>query len=296
MGGKVFLNRNLKKGSSTHYYKYFLWAAIGLVFLVVITPLITHRRSDKATSKKVIPENGMVVKEIPRSSPSDSGAGLASQEASPVEGIKESNLEPGPTVSQGMPQVDGGGQPSNYAESPTGASGVPPGGTPTEQPQVASITEQQSPTAAPETDSTASPNQNEVPTAVNAPVKPPESAPAESAVPLQETSSAPPQQASVAPSSSALTSPKKPVSAHTTRYIVQIGSFAQRQNADNIQQSLIQKGYEVIVRTINHAKFGKLYVVQLAPVNDAQKAESLMTNVRKEANIKPIVVRVPAEQ
>lgn len=296
MGGKVFLNRNLKKSSSSVYYRYFLWAAVGLVILVVITPLMTHRRSDKATSKKVTPENGMVVREIPKSSPMDSTASPTSQESTPIETIKEANLEPGSAVSNNPPQAEEEVQPSNDAERPSGVGEASQGTDSAAQSQVASITGQQQPAITPETPSATESNQIAVPPSAAPAATPQESAPSESALPQQATASSPPQQQPAPPPVESSSPPVKPAATHGTRYIVQIGSFTQRQNADNIQQSLLQKGYEVVVRTINHAKFGKLYVVQLASVNDARKAESLMASVRKEANVKPMLVKVPAGQ
>ena len=279
------------------YYRYFLWAAIGLVILVVITPLITHRRSDKATSKKVTPENGMVVREIPKSSPLDSTGNPASQESTPIETIKEANLEPGSAVSNNPPQAEQEVQPSNDAERPSGVGEAQQGADSTAQSQEASISGQQ-PAVTPEAPSATASNQVAMPPAATPTATPQESTPTESALPQQAAASSPPEQqaAPLPPPVETSPSPVKPAVSQGTRYIVQIGSFTQRQNADNIQQSLLQKGYEVVVRTINHAKFGKLYVVQLASVNDARKAESLMARVRKEANVKPMLVKVPAGQ
>lgn len=296
MGGKVFLNRNSKKGSSSHYYKYFLWAAIGLVLLVVITPLITQRRSDKTVSKKVTAENGMVVREIPRSSPLDMGSGLASRQPDSAEGISESSLEPGLTESEHTPRVEEGSGASGYTESPVGESAVPPGGTPDERPRLASMAESQPEALALEKDAAGSPSPTEVKPVEATPTVQPDPAPAKSAVSRQQPPPAHPRQASVAPSAPVSKSAAKAASPTGTRYVVQIGSFKQRQNADNIQQTLLQKGYEVIVRTTTHPNFGRLYVVQLAPVSDQRKAESLMTNVRKETSVKPMLLKVSSGQ
>lgn len=51
-----------------------------------------------------------------------------------------------------------------------------------------------------------------------------------------------------------------------------------------------------MVRTVTHEKFGRLYIVQLAPVSDAGKAQSLVSKVKQEANVQPMVIKLPTDQ
>lgn len=287
---RPILKRDFFKKKSNINYKYFLWAAIGLVILVVITPLVTHRRSDKTPSEKVTPEIGVVMKEIPRSTPAGPETAQPLPGTDSAAGIKEANLEPGASVSQDIQSEGQVNQPPAYAEgSPEGAAAISAGTQP-EQAQTASVAEPQQVPAAPAKVPESTANQQTAASLTKD----------EAAMAPQEThpqgSAAPEQQASV------LSQPKAPKPSEElttgggTKYIVQIGSFSQKKNADSIQQTLMKQGYDVIVRTTEHAKFGTLYVVQLSPVYDPNKAESLLARVRKEAKVNPMMVKIPAGQ
>lgn len=291
MAGKpTILRRDFFKKKPNVNYKYFLWAAIGLVILVAITPLLTHRRSDKTPSEKVTPETGVVMKEIPRSS-SGSDTGQPLQGTDSAAGIKETYLQHGSTVSQDAQPEGQMNQPPTHVESSTGGAGAIPAEPPAEQTQTASLAEPQpQPAASPTVPASAASQQPTVPStnAENAAAVPQQA-------PRQEPA-APAQQASVASQPQPPKPSEKSATGSATKYIVQIGSFSQKKNADSIQQNLLKRGYEVIVRTTDHAKFGRLYVVQLAPVYDPNKAESLLAKVRKEANVNPMMVKIPAGQ
>lgn len=78
-------------------------------------------------------------------------------------------------------------------------------------------------------------------------------------------------------------------------YIVQLGSFLDKENAEDLQQRLRRKGYEAIVKPFSHQVLGRLYVVQLKPVHDADKASKLMLQVEGEGHGKAIILEVPAD-
>jgi type IV pilus assembly protein PilF len=77
-------------------------------------------------------------------------------------------------------------------------------------------------------------------------------------------------------------------------YIVQLGSFLDKDNAEDLQQRLRRKGYDAVVKPFNHQVLGQLFVVQLKPVNDAEKASRLMLQVEREGHGKAIILEVPA--
>jgi tetratricopeptide (TPR) repeat protein len=77
-------------------------------------------------------------------------------------------------------------------------------------------------------------------------------------------------------------------------YIVQLGSFLDKDNAESLQQRLRHKGYDAVVKPFRHQVLGNLYVVQLKPVNDADKASQLMMQVEKEGHGKAIIIEAPA--
>ena len=75
---------------------------------------------------------------------------------------------------------------------------------------------------------------------------------------------------------------------------MQLGSFLDKENAEDLQQRLRRKGYDAVVKPFSHQVLGQLYVVQLKPVNDADKASRLMMQVEKEGHGKAIILEVPA--
>jgi len=305
MAGKPpILKRDFFKKKSNANYKYFLWAAIGLVILVVITPLLTHRRSDKAPSEKVAPETGVVMKEIPRSSSSGPETGQPLQGNDSIAGIKEENLQPGSTAGRDIQPEGPANQPPTQVDGSLEGTATGAGEPQPEQIQTALPAQPQ-----PEQTQTASPADPQTqPAAVpegagSAAAKQPAASPAidETAAKVQQEAVAKGDAASAqqAPVTSRPQPPKQPEKLATgngTKYIVQIGSFSQKKNADSIQQDLLKRGYQVTVRITDHAKFGRLYVVQLSPVYDSNKAEALLAKVRKEANVNPMMVKIPAGQ
>lgn len=79
----------------------------------------------------------------------------------------------------------------------------------------------------------------------------------------------------------------------TAKYIVQVGSFLDKENAEKLRGRLASQGYDALVRPFSHQSLGKIFVVQLKPVDDAKRANALMEQVEKAAQVKPIVIKVP---
>ncbi|MDY0040399.1 MAG: hypothetical protein RBS57_08815, partial [Desulforhabdus sp.] len=131
------INRDFFKKKPNLNYKYFLWAAVGLVILVVITPLLTHRRSDKG--EKILPETGVVVKEIPRSSLPGAETARPMQGVDSSVGFKEGDLQPGTAETQVTQQEGQAEQPSTLALQ-EGTAAVP-AGPQAQQAQIASPAE-----------------------------------------------------------------------------------------------------------------------------------------------------------
>ncbi|MGA2935526.1 MAG: tetratricopeptide repeat protein [Syntrophobacteraceae bacterium] len=78
------------------------------------------------------------------------------------------------------------------------------------------------------------------------------------------------------------------------RYIVQVGSFVDREKAEEIKTRLDKKGYSAVVKTIKHRARGKVFVIQLQPVNSASRASTLMTQLSGEIEGKPVIIKVPS--
>ncbi len=85
-----------------------------------------------------------------------------------------------------------------------------------------------------------------------------------------------------------------PQSVEPRTYTVQMGSFLDKENAEDLQQLLQQKGYEAVVKPFRHQVLGQLYVVQLKPLTDPEKASRLMMQIEKEGYGKTIIIEAPS--
>ena len=83
MKKKIFISKDSQSGFRS-YLKFLLWAAIGLIVLVLFIPLTSRQKSGKEVTKRPASERGVVVKEIPRplQSPPES---IAKEQAVPAE-------------------------------------------------------------------------------------------------------------------------------------------------------------------------------------------------------------------
>lgn len=77
-------------------------------------------------------------------------------------------------------------------------------------------------------------------------------------------------------------------------YIVQVGSFLERDNAESVRQRLEKKGYSAVVKPFSHQTRGNIYVVQLSPVEDSAEASSLLNRIESEEKLKPLVIKIPS--
>jgi len=78
------------------------------------------------------------------------------------------------------------------------------------------------------------------------------------------------------------------------RYTVQFGSFVDEETAEEIKTSLEGKGYGAVVKTLKHSVLGKVFVVQLEPVNSVSRARRLMTQLSGEIADEPVIIRMPS--
>ncbi len=77
-------------------------------------------------------------------------------------------------------------------------------------------------------------------------------------------------------------------------YIVQVGSFFDKEVAEKMEEKLKSRGFGAIVRPVRHQVLGPIYVVQLNPVDSLDKANTLMTQLGKELKGTPVIIKVPA--
>jgi general secretion pathway protein A len=78
------------------------------------------------------------------------------------------------------------------------------------------------------------------------------------------------------------------------RYMVRLGSFVDKEEAEEIKGRLKANGYNAVVKTRKHLILGKVFVIQLQPVGSSSRATKLMTQLRGEFQIEPVVTKVPS--
>jgi len=75
-------------------------------------------------------------------------------------------------------------------------------------------------------------------------------------------------------------------------YVVQLGSFSDRQKAEDLLQQLQQKGYRASVRTREDHELGTVFVVQLEPVNSISRATTLVTQLSGQTEGEPVIIKL----
>ncbi len=311
MKKKIFVSKDSQSGFRS-YLKFLLWAAIGLIVLVLFIPLTSRQKSGKEAMKKPASERGVVVREIPRSlqpvaesiTKGQGGSGEASKEAdakpvatpdgkSPAAvtgtpqqaAIKEKPVDAVPApqkvenVAEGVPK-----SPASHPGAPEPVPGQP-GQTPeapkaseppVKEPQV--VVPQKPQVAKPPAPETKPKAMASVPT----PPKPAKPAAAE-AKPNTEPAAAAPD------------SRQQATSEKAKMYAVQVATLKDKQSAEELKATLQKKGFNVVMKTANDPKQGQAYTLQLQPVDNMGKASTLMEQIKYVPKVKATIVTVNKE-
>lgn len=324
MQKKIFVQKNVRSGGGNRSYaKLLLWGALSLMVLVLIAPLFSrHGKENREAVKKPDSERGIVVKEIPRSLELLQPDGGQKQEA--AKDMTGTGNTPSPATQ--VPPVPPMAEPAATAQShPTVPGATPPAAPPSaaqdtekaqnwvempKSPPVESTVAKEVPgSAVPDQPSAAkkqeaSPPKDKTPVSVaKKPTVPPVPAPGElkkkQAIVSPEApkkmvkTTAPPAPGLPAEDTPAPAKPS-PAKEEGGTYAVQVGSFKEKQNAEEMQQNLQKRGYQVQMRPATHPKLGTIYVVQLAPVADVSKASTQVEQIKNEEKVKPMIIRVPS--
>ena len=76
------------------------------------------------------------------------------------------------------------------------------------------------------------------------------------------------------------------------RYTVQLGSFMDKEEAEEVKARLKRSGYSAIVKARKHLVLGKVFVIQLQPVASASGATKLMTQIKGKFAGNPVIMKV----
>ncbi len=79
-------------------------------------------------------------------------------------------------------------------------------------------------------------------------------------------------------------------------YVVQVGTYGNTRNAENVKKTLLDKGHASVVKPFKHQEMGELYVVQITPVDNRNEALELVSRVREAGFPDAIVIRIPADE
>ncbi|HYA41765.1 MAG TPA: tetratricopeptide repeat protein [Syntrophobacteraceae bacterium] len=76
-------------------------------------------------------------------------------------------------------------------------------------------------------------------------------------------------------------------------YAIQVGSFADREKAEELKSRLLDKGYKATVKTLKDPSQGRVFVIRLEPVESLSSATTLITQLGGEVEGTPLIIKVP---
>ncbi|MGV8074180.1 MAG: SPOR domain-containing protein [Syntrophobacteraceae bacterium] len=318
MQKKLFLQKNLKLRSAGRplYVNTLLWCAVGLILLIIVVPLVIRKDQKQAVQSPPTEKSGAVLKEIPRPleafpeklPESDGMEGSAVKDgdskSTSVADMKsfpdgsESKQPFSPSVRTDLPEP--GAATQSGTETQPSAQAIPKPMTP-ESHELS--TEKQSPAESggilPSGKPASGANKQDQTQSSSAALKSKEtstSLEAEKKLSKKMTEESAAGASSQLQPSSVPEGQKSGETMGKVLFTVQVGSFKEKKNADDMQQSLVKRGYKVVVKSITHASLGLLYIVQLEPVNDVGKASTLVEQIKHESKVKPVILKTVSEQ
>lgn len=303
MEKRIFIKKGQKTGSGRSYFKLLMWSVAALIILILLIPLGTRKKNGVDSTPKQTPEKGVVFKEIPKSP------------ASPLEEEKQPDGIPGFIPFDKSPEAVDSSRGKSLSESQPAGNSLLSLEKATEAGQLAGKSDTPSDVQQKEAvDKVTLPDD-----AVSQPSRGAKAAPLKEQTPQVDKPAEASQKAldKGAPANStrrlakaAVLSPKttkpagtdgaspseaaKAPTAGSLMYSVQVGSFKEKSNAEEMRRNLQSKGYTVQVKSRKDPKLGQLYVVQLSPVPNLSKASTLVEQIRREDKVKPFIVKVQA--
>jgi len=270
MQKKVFLQKNPRRGGGrSPYVKYLLMAALGLMLLVLITPYLLNQKG-RDSGRRTLTEKGMLRKDLPKP-----------PETPPGEIPATAEKPPGATAEKPeAPQPSEPPKPSEPAAPGASVEPVPPA-LPPEQAQTA-----KQPEPAPRD---LFPKKGSPAPAPAVTQKPPSTPPAAK----KETKPSVAAAGIPAESAAAKQAMKdKAVPGAKGMYSVQVGSYKEKQGAEDVQRSLRKKGYDVVICP---SKSGpNAYSVVTRPFPTMSKAATISEQIKGETKGSPTIIKAPA--
>lgn len=84
---------------------------------------------------------------------------------------------------------------------------------------------------------------------------------------------------------------RTPASAASSVYVVHVGAFRVKENAERMFEKVKGAGFPSTMRQMNHSKNGDLYVVALEPTPNKTEAETWMNDLKSKVAIQSHMVK-----
>lgn len=78
----------------------------------------------------------------------------------------------------------------------------------------------------------------------------------------------------------------------TPVYVVQVGAFSRKENAERISRRLKEHGFQVNVSPFQHKSLGRLYLVRLDPLPSEEQARKAADKIAALEKTKPMVIKI----
>ena len=77
-------------------------------------------------------------------------------------------------------------------------------------------------------------------------------------------------------------------------YVVQVGAFKVKENAERVLAQLKAQGFAAEIHTIDHSKNGLLHIVRMQPTSDRSEAHAMVESLREKTQMAAAVMMEPA--
>lgn len=77
-------------------------------------------------------------------------------------------------------------------------------------------------------------------------------------------------------------------------FVVQVGAFKVKENAEKLQEKLAKAGYHVEMQVVDHSKNGTLHLVRFQPVTNRAEAETMIEDLHSKHDLQAQIVTVPS--
>ena len=85
---------------------------------------------------------------------------------------------------------------------------------------------------------------------------------------------------------------RKPASVSGGTYVVQVGAFRVKENAEKLQAKLKEAGYKVDMQTVEHSKNGLLHLVRFEPTKNRAEAETMVEDLHAKHELAAQILSV----